>query len=216
MDLDSFLKNHRADLLFSLAICIVVFGIFIVAVPTRTVFEDVEVAYTDTETYYVKEPTEVREAYQEQDPYQDTEYFTDTVPVQVSVPYQDTEYYYQSYTAGAGQYYSTIPTGCSCTGTSFLYDESGVLGVHCVQLNCRESRTVTLYRTETQYQDIQKERPVTKYQTVTKYRNVTRYLDVPKTRQVMRTRIEAQPVEVNWLFGFRAPWELHLPLLSGG
>jgi len=189
--------------------------IFIIAVPTKTVFHDVEVAYTDTETYYVKEPYEVQEAYQEQEPYQDIEYFTDTVPVQVSVPYQDVEYYYQSYDVSTGHYYATIPSNCYCTSTRYMYDEYGDYGALCVQLACRLSRTVTKYRTETQYQYIQKQRPVTKYMTVTKYRNVTQYRDVPKTREVMKTRMESQPMEVNWLFRFTTPYELHLPFISG-
>jgi hypothetical protein len=208
-------KTHKSDLFLSLGILIILITVLIIAVPTKTIFFNVEVAYTDTETYYEKEPYEVQEAYQEQDPYQDIEYFIDTVPVQVSVPYEDIEYYYQSYDAGTGMYYSYNPTGCYCTGTRYMYDVDGVYGALCVQLNCRLSRTVTKYRTETEYQSIRKQRPVTKYKTVTKYRNVTQYRDVPKTRQVMKTRMEPQPVEVNWLFGFKTPYELHLPFISG-
>jgi hypothetical protein len=66
-----------------------------------------------------------------------------------------------------------------------------------------------------QQQSIQKERPVTKYQTVTKTRDVTKYQDVAKTRDVMKTRIEQRALEVNWLLGFKTPYSLHLPLISG-
>lgn len=205
----------KLNFFFPLIILMILATIFIVAVPTKTIFHDVEVAYTDTETYYVKEPYEVQEAYQEQEPYQDTEYFTDTVPIQVSVPYQDIEYYYQSYDAGTGMYYSYIPTGCYCTSTRYMYDADNVYGALCVQLNCRLSRTVTKYRMDTEYQSVQKQRPVTKYTTVTKYRTVTQYRDTPETRDVMKTRIESQPMEVNWLFGWNTPYELHLPFISG-
>ena len=77
------------------------------------------------------------------------------------------------------------------------------------------STPVTKYRTELQQQSIQKERPVTKYQTVSKTRDVTKYRDVAKTRDVMKIRIEQQPLEVNWLLGFKTPYSLHLPFSSG-
>lgn len=54
---------------------------------------------------------------------------------------------------------------------------------------------------------------VTKNTTVTRYRNVTKYLDVLKFRNVTKTRIEQQPAEVNWIFGFKTPYAFHLPFI---
>jgi hypothetical protein len=193
---------------FLIAICLV-------AIPTKTITNDVEVPYNDTETYYEKEPFDVQQSYQEEVPYQTTETYTDTVPVPVSIPYQDYEYSYQTYDAGTGKYYSTISSGCVCSSTRYMYDKDGVYGALCVQLNCKIATPVTKYRTEMQQQSVQKERPVTKYQSVTKTRTVTQYQDVTKTREVLKTRIEHRPVEVNWLLGFKTPYSLHLPYISG-
>ena len=198
-----------------IGICIFLLVIGLVVVPTKTITNDVEVAYTDRETYYEKEPYIVQESYQEQESYQTTETYTDSVPVPVSVPYQDYEYSYRTSDAGTGMYYSSIPSGCVCSSTRYMYDKYNVYGALCVQVTCQISTAVTKYRTETQQQSIQKERPVTKYQTVTKTRDVTKYRDVAKTRDVMKTRIEQQPLEVNWLMGFKTPYTLHLPFISG-
>lgn len=212
----SILIKNRSDIFILLGVCIFLIVIFLVVAPTKTIINNVEVAYTDTETYSEKEPYEVQEAYQEQEPYQSVETYTDTVPVPVSVPYQDTENSYQSYDAPSGKYYSSIPSGCTCTSNRYLYDENGNFGALCIQLSCLISTPVTKYRTEMQQQSVQKERPVTKYRTITKYRTVTQYRDVQKNRQVMKTRIDPQQLEVNWLFGFKTPYRLHLPFISGG
>jgi hypothetical protein len=192
-------------------VCIVLLIACLVVIPTRTATYTVEVAYTGTETYYEKEPYVMQESYQEQEPYQTTETYTDTVPVPVSVPFQDYEYSYKNYDAGAGKYFGSVPTGCSCSATQNMNDQDGVFGPLCVQLNCLVANPVTGYRTEMQQQSIEKERPVTKYQAVTKIRNVTRYQDVAKTRDVMKTRNETRSSEVNWLLGFKVPYSLHLP-----
>jgi len=207
--------TNKPIVLAIIGICFFLIIISLVIVPTKTITNEVEVAYTDTETYYEKEPYIVQESYQEQVPYQTTETYTDTVPVPVSVPYQDYEYSYQSTDAGTGMYYSSIPSGCVCSSSRYLYDKDGVYGALCVQLTCKISTPVTKYRTEMQQQSIQKERPVTKYQTVTKTRDVTKYRDVAKTREVMKTRIEQRSLEVNWLLGFKTPYSLHLPVISG-
>jgi hypothetical protein len=208
-------QRFKPDIILYLGICIFLFLMLLIVAPTKTVTTNIEVAYTDNETYYEKEPFIVQEAYQVQDPFQTTETYTDTVPVPVSVPYQDYETSYQNYDAGTGKYYSTISSGCTCTSTRFMYDKDGNYGSLCVQLSCLISTPVTKYRIEMQQQSVQKERPVTKYQTVTKYRNVTQYRDVPKSREVMKTRIDQQPLEVNWLLGFKTPYKLHLPIISG-
>ena len=211
----SILITHKSDIYILLGVCIFLIVVFLIVAPTKTIINNVEVAYTDTETYTEKEPYEIQEAYQEQEPYQTVETYTDTVPVPVSVPYQDTENSYQSYDAQSGHYYSSIPSGCTCTSNRYLYDKDGNYGALCVQLSCLISTPVTKYRTEMQQQSVQKERPVTKYRTITKYRNVTQYRDVLKTREVMKTRIDPQQLEVNWLLGFKTPYTLHLPFISG-
>lgn len=198
-----------------IGICIFFILVFLIFVPTKTTTYSVEVAYTDTETYYEKEPFVVQESYQEKVPYQTTETYTDIVPVPVSVPYQDYEYSYKTYDSGTDKYYSSIPTGCVCSSNRYNYDKDGVYGALCVQLTCQIATPVTKYRTETQQQSIQKERPVTEYRTETKTRSVTQYQDVAKTRNVIKTRIEERPLEVNWLLGFKTPYSLHLPLISG-
>jgi hypothetical protein len=210
----SILKN-TPDILFYLGICIFLMVILLIVAPTKTVTNTIEVAYTDNQTYFEKEPYEIQEAYFEQVPYQTTETYTDSVPVPVSVPYQGYETSYQNYDAGTGKYYSTISSGCTCTSTRYMNDKDGNYGALCVQLSCLISSPVTKYRIEYQQESVQKERPVTKYQNTTRYRNVTQYRDVLKTREVMRTRIDQQQSEVNWLLGFKTPYKLHLPIISG-
>ena len=207
--------THKPIVLAIIGICIFLIVISLVIVPTKTITNEVEVAYTANETYYETEPYIVQELYQEQVPYQTTETYTDTVPVPVSVPYQDYENSYQTSDAGTGKYYSSIPSGCVCSSSRYLYDKDGVYGALCVQLTCQISTPVTKYRTEMQQQSLQKERPVTKYRTETKTRDVTKYHDVAKTRDVMKTRIEQRPLEVNWLLGFKTPYSFHLPIISG-
>ena len=208
-DKNAFFVKHKSNICFLIGVSVFLIVVFLIVAPTKTITNNVEVAYTDTETYYEKEPYEVQEAYQEQEPYQSVETYTDSVPVPVSVPYQDTEYYYQSADAPAGKYWpdASITSNCVCSNRDWLS--------HCIQLYCQYSRSVTKYRTEMQQQSIQKERPVTKYRTITKYRTVTKYRDVAKTREVMKTRIESRPLEVNWLIGFKTPYKLHLPFISG-
>ena len=205
---------NKSNVIAIIGICIFLIVICIVIIPTKTITNDVEVAYLGTETYYEKEPYVTQESYQEQEPYQTTEIYIETVPVSVSVPYQEYEYSYFYRDAGTG-YWPTIPSGCTCTNYHYSYDAYGESQALCDQLSCRTSTLVTKYRIEVQEQSIQKERPVTKYQTVTKYRDVTNYRDVAKTRDVMKTRIEQQSSEVNWLLGFKTPYSLHLPLISG-
>jgi uncharacterized membrane protein YvbJ len=204
-----------SDILTIAGICFFIIVICLVMVPTKTITYSIDVAYADNETYYEKEPYIIPESYQEQVAYQSTDRYTDIVPVPTSVPYQDKEYSYQVYNATDG-YYSSVPTDCVCSGNRYLSDQTGVYDTLCIQLTCQIATTVTKYRTETQQKVIQKERPVTKYQTVTKYRNVTQYQDVAKTRTVLKTRIEERQIEANWLFGFKTPYSLHLPHISGG
>lgn len=200
---ESFFEKHKSNILFFSGIFVFVLIAFILFVPTKTVTYEVEVAYTDTEVYYEKEPYETQEAYQTQEPYEAVEYYIDTVPVEQSVPY--TDYEYVAYDAPPGQYYSDCGSGCSCTKYSFWTG-------NCTQCTCQVP--VTRYRTEIVYQAIQKERPVTKYMTVTKYRTVTKYKDIEKTREVIKTRMEPREMEVNWIWGFKMPWRLHLPYIS--
>jgi len=212
---ESDILTHKPNKLFYLGICIFLIVILFIVAPTKTITNDIEVVYTDNQTYYEKEPYEIQEAYQEQIPYQTTETYTDSVPVPVSVPYQTYETSYQNYDAGTGKYYLTIPSGCTCSSNRFMSDQNGIYGSLCVQLSCLISTPVTKYRIEYSQQSVQKERPVTKYQTTTKYRNVTQYRDVLKTREVMKTRIDQKQLEENWLLGFKTPYKLHLPIISG-
>jgi hypothetical protein len=176
---------------------------FIILAPTKTHHYEVEVSFTDTETYTEKEPYEAQESYQTQEPYQDVEYYTDTVPVEQSVPY--TDYETVVHNAPSGQYYPSCGSDCTCTDYSFWTGQ-------CIQCTCLVA--VTRYKTQIVYQEIQKERPVTKYRTITKYRTVTKYRDVEKTREVVKTKMDPRQVEVNWLFGFKLPYRLHLPYIS--
>jgi hypothetical protein len=47
----------------------------------------------------------------------------------------------------------------------------------------------------------------------TEYQGVTKTIDVPHVRTVTRTRTEQRPLEVNWIFGFKTSYTLHLPVL---
>lgn len=176
---------------------------FIIFAPTRTFNYEVEVFYTDSETYTEKEPYDAQEAYEVQVPYESVEYYTDTVPINRSVPY--TDYEYIVYNAPSLQIYPSWDSGCSCTDSSFW--RGG-----CIQVTCRVAQT--RYKTEIAYEQIQKERPVTKYRKVTKYRTITKYSDVQKTRDIIKTKMEPREMEVNWLFGFKMPHKLHIPYIS--
>jgi hypothetical protein len=169
----------------------VLIALFIIA-PTKTYHYDVEVFYNDTETYFEIEPYETQEAYQVQEPYQTTETYYDQVPVQ-KIQVND---------APSGQYYPSCNTNCYCSNQEWSWS---MFAYVCVQCTCQI----------TEYQTIAKERPVTKYTPVTKYRTVTKYRDVEKTRDVIRTRMEPRQIEVNWIFGFKLPYTLHLPHISG-
>ena len=202
--------------ILTIGLCVMIVIIGLVFVPTKTISQNIEVAYTATETYYEKEPYTVKESYQEQEPYQTTETYFDKVPVEVSVPYQVVEFYYDIFDSGSAGYYGTpYQTDCYCTRSSPLYIGTKVMGQGCVQLTCKRSRTVTKYRTEIQEKSIQKERPVTKYRIVDKTRDITKYRDVVKTRSVIKTRIEQRPLEVNWLLGYKTPYSFHLPKIFG-
>jgi len=164
--------------------------------------------YTAQEEYTIQVPYETQVPYERQESYTDTETFTDIVPSQKEVPYDSTEYYTDQ-TSGC-----ETNSNCQCVDTSWW---TGA----CTECSC--SHTVTKVRTETAQESIQKTRPVTKYRTVTdyqtvtnyrtetKYRTVTKYRPVEKTRSVVKIRNETQSYEVNWLLGFRVPWQAHIP-----
>ena len=194
---ESFIEKHKNNIIFATGVIIFLLIAFFLFIPTKTVTYEVEVSYTDIEAYYEKEPYNDQEAYQSQEPYETTEYYTDTVPVEKSVPY--TDYETRVVNAPPGTYYPDYGS-CSCTDYNFWGG--------CIQLTCLEP--VTKYKTEIVYEEITKERPVTKYETVTKYRTVTKYKDVEKTREVIKTRMETKRMEVNWIWGFKMPFKLHL------
>ncbi len=216
-DVTDILKKHKPGTFLIPGILFVLIIIFLCVAPTKTITHDSYVTYPDTETYYEKEPFEVLEAYQEQEPYQTVETYTDIVTVPVNSSYEVTEYAYQTYGSLPPAYYapSAIPKECICSGNRYMADEHGDYADRCVQILCTIPYNVTKYRTEMQNQSVRKERTVTDYRNVTKYRNVTHYRDVQRTREVIRIRNESQPIEVNWLFGFRTPYRLHLPIISG-
>lgn len=190
-------KSDRSDLYFLIGTTIFLIALFLIFAPTSTSHYEVEVYYTDTETYTEKVPYEVQEAYEVQEPYEGIESFTDTVPIEQSVPYIDYEEVVSN--APSGQYYASWDSNCSCTNYNLEW---------CIQLTCQVA--TTRYMTEIVYEKIEKERPVTKYRTVTKSRTVTKYRDVQNTRNVIKTKMEPREMEVNWLFGFKMPYKLHI------
>jgi hypothetical protein len=177
-------------------------GVLTVVVPTKTYYYTVEVPHEEQESYFEKEPYDEQESYVVQVPYEKMETYMDTVPVQVSVPYITYEDTINQ--APPGRYYPSCTDPCRCTE----YDWLG----NCIECTC--TYAVQQYRTETEQQTIQKTRPVTKYREETRLRTVTRYRDVQKERTVLRMGEEQRQYEVNWLFGFRSPWLLHIPYLS--
>lgn len=162
--------------------------IFFLIAPTKTHFYTVDVPYEDVEYYFEKEPYEYQESYEAQEPYQTTEIYNDKVPVQKT----------ETHTAPSGQYFTSYGSNCQCTRYS------GWLFPQCIEYTC----------TVVEYETVQKERPVTKYKTVTKYRTATGYRDVQKQRTVTKLRQEQRQYEINWVFGFRVPWNLHIAYLS--
>ncbi|NQU98992.1 hypothetical protein HQ533_06030 [Candidatus Woesearchaeota archaeon] len=192
-------KDNKENIIFFSIIGAVLIVALILLAPTETFVYEVEVPYTTTETYTETEPYQTEEAYTVKEPYETTETYVDQVPMEESVPY--TDYETVVHNAPFGEYYSSCGTDCVCTYTSFWTGG-------CTQCTCLVA--VTRYRTEIVYEEVEKERPVTKYRDVTKYRTVTKYRDVDKTRDVMKTRMEEREMEVNWLFGFKTPYKIHL------
>lgn len=196
--------SNKKDIFFFSGVFIFLIVAFILFVPTKTVTYEIEVHYTATENYTEKEPYQTQESYQVQEPYQTTDTYIDTLPVEQSVPYTDYETIVRN--APSGRYYPNCSSDCTCTDYSFWTG-------NCIQCTCWIP--VTKYKTEIVYKEVQKERPVTKYKTVTKYRTITKYKDVVKTREVLKTRMETREMEVNWIWGFKMPYRLHLPYISG-
>ena len=79
---------------------------------------------------------------------------------------------------------------------------------NCTQCSCY--RIITAQKTEIFNEEIEKERILTKYITERKYRTVTKYKDVNKSREVIKVKTENKEVEVNWIFGFKVPFKLHI------
>lgn len=199
------ITKEKPKIIFFLGLFLILLVLFILLIPTKTVTYEVEVPYETTETYYEKEPYQVQEPYQTQQAYEAAETYYDMIPVTRDVPYQELEYYSETVNQDSCD---TIYPSCICK-------ERGWLGLgDCISCVCEKSRPVTKYRTETFQEQITKTRPVTKYRTVTEYRTVTNYRDVEKSRIVMKIRTEPREREINWLFGFRVPYTLHVAYLS--
>jgi len=152
------IKKSRFDLFYILGISFLFLMVFIIFAPTKTITENIEISYSEQETYNVTEPHDVFEIYQ--------------------------EYEYE---------YSPFPGG--------VY-------VNCGMCICHQMlKLPMIYEGPDYYCDYC-------MCNVTHYRTVTKYLEIPKIRNVTKTRIESRPTEVNWIFGFKTPYTLHLPFMS--
>ena len=190
------IKKSKFDLFFFFGISYLLIMAFLIAAPTKTISENIEVSYLDKETYYVQEAYDVQESYNVQEAYTGQESYMSTES------YLDTVYQSQVQNAGTGKYFNSCGSG---TCSNYDYNPNLIPSYACNQCTYTSSELVTKYRSVTKY------RPVTQYRTVTNYRTVTKYKDVPKVRDVTKTRIEPRPAEVNWVIGFKAPYTLHLP-----
>jgi len=79
------IKKSKFDLFFFLGISYLLIMAFLIAAPTKTITEKIEVSYLEKETYYVQES------------------------------YQDTEYTKNVEDASYGMYFTRCGTGCSCS-----------------------------------------------------------------------------------------------------
>jgi hypothetical protein len=189
------IKKSKIDLFFLLGVSYLFIMAFLILVPTKTITDNIEVSYPETETYYMQESYEEQEPFQALETYQVQESSTPSVPK------------YNIINAPSGSHFDTnsdkkTSDGCACSEWEYVATAHEHNNVVCVQKKCTISNSGENSRT------------VTKYRTVTTYRSVTKYQDVPKTRIVTKTRIEQQPVEVNWILGFKTPYTFRLPFIG--
>jgi hypothetical protein len=194
-------KKGGLNLFFISGVSYLLLMAFIIVVPTQTITENIEVSYTEKETYYTQEPYTTQEPYQVQETYQTQEAYQ-TTGYQVN-----SESSFKKIDAPSGSHFEVdiddiTRDGCECSGwtNDFSHDPFTV----CVQKKCPVSDSGIGGNTGINY------RTVTKTRTVTKYHTVTQYKDVPKTRDVTKTRIEPREAEVSRVFGFKTPYTFHL------
>jgi hypothetical protein len=132
------IKKPKFDLFFFLGISYLLIMAFLIAVPTKTITENISVPYLDKETYYVQEPYDVQESY------------------------QDSQYTTQTHDAGVGLYWSQLATGSTCSKYKWGYDKNGNWANLCIQYTGSSLTSVTKYRTVTKYKDVAKTRDITK------------------------------------------------------
>ena len=162
MDLDKIrpLIKSNFNLFFIIGIFFLIMTLFFIFAPTKTIKEDIEVTYSEQESYNVTEPHDVTEMYT--------------------------------------QYEKGKESHWGLSGGTVIED--------CGECKCHQWISVSKYLFEgaTTFCDycICESKG---------FRTVTKYLEISKIRNVTKTRIEQRPTEVNWIFGFKTPYTLHLP-----
>jgi hypothetical protein len=188
-------------------IAILVIIALLVIVPTKTIMVKNEVSYQDNETYTEQVPYEVREAYRVNESYID---LYDMDPVNKS--YFDL---YDMDQVNSGIFYTanrfgkpaaSCPSQCPCSAFSDIDYMNPPYERYCIECVCQDSSIFSSFLgMDDKYKNAVQTRSKTKYHNVTKMNNIE------KSRTVTKTRIDQQPAEVNWIFGFNTSYALHLP-----
>ena len=166
----------------------------LVIVPTKTIMVKNEVSYQDNETYTEQVLYEVREAYTVNESFID---LYDMNPEESNPAFLSLVRF--------GKPAQSCPTRCPCSAYSDIDYMNPPYTRYCIECTCEDSSLLSSLQVDDVFKN------AIQFRSTTKYHNVTRFNDVQKFRTVTKTRIDQQPVEVNWIFGFNTSYALHLP-----
>jgi hypothetical protein len=189
-DQQSAIKKPEFKVLMLAGVVILVIIALLVIVPTKTVMVKNEVSYLDNETYTEQVPYAAREAYTVNESYIDLYNMN-----------PNSNSYFKSMVR-SGNSSETCPIQCPCSAYSDIDYRNPPYERYCIECTCEDSLFIQLD---------EKYKNAIQYRTKTLYHNVTKSNDVKNFRTVTKTRIDQQPVEVNWIFGFNTSYALHLP-----
>lgn len=227
-------KISPAALPWVILICVLIVA-GIILIPTKTIAYQIDIPYIDKEQYTVEVPYEDVEEYAVQVPYETKEEYVESIPVQEqenikykkewakcagSVPlFYDGEATLRimnlddeggeftvrvGYLDESGQFVGTritkfIPPHFS--SVDFTYSPTPMSS-----FQCSGAVEQVPIKTRTERKDVIKQRTTTKYRDETRYRKVQKTRTETREREVRKTKAETRYKQVNWLFGFEAPW----------
>ncbi len=133
--------------LLKIALLIVIIGL--IAIPTKTISENVDVPYEDTETYLANES------------------YRDYVFVYEQETWQEAHTSSVGHESPEGYYWKSCVSPCSCS--HYTSNPNTVPSYYCDECSCPNTQTYS------QSRNVPVAKEVTKYRTVQKTRNVTKY-----------------------------------------